>query len=369
MNFREQIALDRVDSVYRKAAVLRYLAAAALLCASLQASETEESLRQSLPASSATRLRLEADWGSVNVKPSASSAIDVEVLFHGNPPSRREFDRMLHDFSLKLTQQGSEVTAEALFTHGWEPVLSYMLDGGLFSGHAICHNWHCLVYSSWLDEIEIRIAVPRQFGVNLSTSGGGISVSQLKGEVNAHSSGGWLSFDRVEGPINANTSGGGISLIGVTGRSTVRTSGGWIRVSDTTGDVDASTSGGWISIDTAAGRIRAHTSGGWIDAKGVSGSLDASTSGGPVTAAFIAQPRQECRISTSGGWINVSLPHDAHVDLDASASGGGVTTDFPVPYTHEHRQNELHAPINGGGPLFSIHTSGGWINVKKSGAI
>lgn len=349
--------------------MLRYLVAAALFCASLQASETEESLRRSLPASSATRLRLEADWGSINVKPSSGPAVDVEVHFHGDPPSRREFDRMLRDFSLKLTQQGSEITAEALFTHGWEPLVSYMLDGGLFSGHSICRNWHCLVYSSWLDEVEIRITVPRQFGVNLSTSGGGIYVSQLKGEVNAHTSGGWLSFDRVEGPVNANTSGGGIALLGVKGKSTVRTSGGWIRVSDTSGDVDASTSGGWISIDTASGRIRAHTSGGWIDAKGVSGSLDASTSGGPVTAAFVAQPRQECRISTSGGWINVSLPQDAHVDLDASTSGGGVTTDFPVPSVHERRHTELHAPINGGGPLFSIHTSGGWINVKKSGAI
>jgi hypothetical protein len=135
------------------------------------------------------------------------------------------------------------------------------------------------------------------------------------------------------------------------------------------GDLDASTSGGWISIDTASGRIKAHTSGGWITAHAISGPIDASTSGGGVTADLVAQPRAECRLYTSGGWINLSLPSDAHVDLDASTSGGGVTTDFPAAFADEHNHSTLRAPLNGGGPLVYLHTSGGWIHVKRSGGI
>jgi len=192
----------------------------------------------------------------------------------------------------------------------------------------MCHDWHCLIYSRWLDEVEIRVAVPRQFDSNLTTSGGGIAVSQMKGEVTAHTSGGWLRFDRVEGRINATTSGGGIDLLGVTGKSSVHTSGGWIRVSDTSGDVDASTSGGWISIDTASGRIKAHTSGGSINARAISGPLDVSTSGGGVTAALVAQPVKNAASLLPAAGLTLVCP-PTRMWISTPPQRRRVTTDFP----------------------------------------
>jgi Putative adhesin len=349
--------------------VLRFIVATLMCAASVYGFDTEESVRKSVPVSSANHLKLNADFGSIAVLPGAGKRVDVEVFLRGDPPSRREFDRMLHDFSLKVTQQGSEIGVEATFTQGWEPLLSFMLDGGLFSSHQICHNWRCLVYSSWLEEVEFRIAVPAQFDANVATAGGSISVSRLKGAVIAHTSGGSLRFDRIDGPVNGSTSGGGISVVRATGRTVVHTSGGPISITDTTGDVDASTSGGPISLSTVSGRVKAHTSGGWIDAKEISGAVDVSTSGGSVTASIVAQPRQDCSFSTSGGSINLSLPKDARVNLDASTSGGSVSTDFPVPYTDDRHHSELRAPLNGGGPLLHLHTSGGSIHVRSAGAL
>ena len=351
--------------------------AAALVCAAsvygfAPASETEESVRKSAPVSRATHLRLNAEFGSIHIQPAPvqpgpEKAVNVEVHFRGDPPSRREFDQMLRDFSLKVEQQGSEVTVNAMFIHGWEPLLSFIVDNAFSFRHPICHDWRCLVYSSWLEEVEFRITVPQQFDINVATSGGSIFVGSLKGEVTAHTSGGWLRFDRIEGPVNGTTSGGGITLTGTRGRAVVRTSGGPIRVSDADGDVDAYTSGGPIAIDGVSGRVKARTSGGWIDARGVTAAIDASTSGGWVTASLHGQPQQECRISTSGGSITVSLAKNVHVNLDASTSGGGVSTDFPVPYTGDRHQSELRAPLNGGGPLLYLHTSGGSINVRRAG--
>jgi hypothetical protein len=352
--------------------VLRFLAAALACAASVYGSETEESVRKSVPVSAATHLRLNAEFGSINVQPGTSRSgtakdVDVEVHFRGDPRTRREFDQMLRDFSLKVEQQGSEVSVNATFIHGWEPLVSFIFDNLFYSPHPICHNWRCLVYSSWLEEVEFRITVPRQFDANVATSGGSIFVGTLKGEVIAHTSGGWLRFDRIEGPINGSTSGGGITLTGNRGRAVIHTSGGPIRISDSDGDVDAYTSGGPIQIDGVSGRVKAHTSGGSIDAQGITGAIDASTSGGWVTASLRGQPQQECRIYTAGGSINVSLAGDARVNLDASTSGGVVSTDFLVPYTGDRHQTELRAPINGGGPLFYLHTSGGWINVRRAG--
>jgi hypothetical protein len=81
---------------------------------------------------------------------------------------------------------------------------------------------------------------------------------------------------------------------------------------------------------------------------------------------LLAQPQQECRLSTSGGSINVSLPKDAHLNLDASTSGGRVSTDFPEHPMSDRHHRALRVPLNGGGPLLYLHTSGGGISVRRA---
>ncbi len=342
--------------------MLRLLATAFACTTLVYAVESEYQVRRALPVSAATRLTLNAEFGSISVQPGGGRSVEVEASFRGIPPSRDEFDRMLRDFRLDVTEQGSEVRVNATFQDGWKPMPFPIL----LAGHAICRNGHCLEYSAWLRDLEYRVTVPSQFSVDVATSGGPISVSGLKGEVNAHTSGGSLHFDRIDGPVNGRTSGGSITLAGVKGRTVVHTSGGSIHISEVAGDVDASTSGGSISVDRVSGSIRAHTSGGGISVGGATGAIDASTSGGSVTALLLAQPQQECRLSTSGGSIRVSLPKDAHLNLDASTSGGRVSTDFPEHAMNNRHHRALRVPLNGGGPLLYLHTSGGGISVRRA---
>ena len=348
---------------------MRLFLITALVCASSAcASETEETVRKSVSASNATLLKLDADFGSISVRSASAPTVSVEVDFQGYPPDRAEFNRMLHDFRLDVAQHGSEIRVEGIFVHGWEPAISFIIDNLFSGGNSICRRWQCLSYSRWLRSMDYRITVPKQFSADVTTAGGPITVSDLKGEVTAHTSGGPLRFDRIDGPVNGSTSGGGITLNSTKGRVVAHTSGGPIRMTDITGDVDASTSGGGISIEGASGRVKAHTSGGPIDAIDIGGPIDASTSGGGVTASLSAQPKGECRFYSSGGPIVVKIPSGSRVNLDASSSGGGVSTDFPVEYHSDHR-NELRTALNGGGPLLYVHTSGGGIRILQTGSL
>ncbi len=308
--------------------MLRLLTVALVCVSFVQAVDTEDKVRKSVPAASATRLTLNAEFGAIRVQPGDGTGVQVEVYFRGIPPSRSEFDRMLRDFKLDVEQSGSNIRVSGTFQAGWKPMLSF----GLFNfHHPICRNGECLEYSSWLREVEYRVTVPQKFSAAVETSGGPISVSNLKGKVDAH------------------------------------TSGGPIRIAEVAGDVDASTSGGPISIERTSGRVKAHTSGGPIEISEATGAVDASTSGGPVRASLAAQPREECRLNTSGGSIDVSLGRNIHMDLDASTSGGRVWTDFAVPAGGDRHPREIHAPLNGGGPRLYLHTSGGGISVRKVG--
>jgi hypothetical protein len=318
-----------------------------LACASfLFAVDTEEHVRKSAPVTSATRLVLNADVGSIHLEPGASTSVDVDVSFHGFPLSREEFDRMRRDFTLDVVQQGSEIRVTGAFHKGWVPVFEFLPI--ILGGQTMCRDWKCLEYGRWLREVEYRVTVPEKFNADVETDGGPITVS------------------RVNGELNARTSGGGITVDGGKGRALVHTSGGPIYIKQSAGDVDASTSGGPISIDGNLGRVRAHTSGGPIWIRDAAGAIDASTSGGGVRASLVGQPKEGCRLSTSGGSIDVTLSRNVHVDLEASTSGGRVWTDFPVPVSDERHSHELRAPLNGGGPLLYLHTSGGGISVRHA---
>jgi hypothetical protein len=343
--------------------VLRLLLAALAFASFLHAVDPEDHVRKSTPVTSATRLVLNADVGSIRLQSGIERTVDVDVVFRGSPPSRAEFDRMRRDFTLDITQQGSDIRVKGAFHRGWEPMLAFW---PFFVGHKLCRNWECLEYGSWLREVEYRVTVPEKFNADVETSVGPISVSNLKGDVSARTSGGSLSFDGVEGGVNGQTSGGGVTVEGGKGKAVVHTSGGPIRIKEAAGDVDASTSGGPIFIERNLGRIRARTSGGGIEIHEATGGIDASTSGGGVNVSLAGQPKEDCRLDTSGGSINVSLSKDIHVDLDASASGGGVRTNFAVAGNDERHQGQLRTRLNGGGPLLYLHTSGGGISIQHA---
>src|ERR1700746_404551 len=61
-------------------------------------------------------------------------------------------------------------------------------------------------------DFRFVISVPENFNLDLKTSGGGIAVEQLAGDVKSETSGGGLKFTEVRGPIHGHTSGGGIKL-------------------------------------------------------------------------------------------------------------------------------------------------------------
>ena len=271
-------------------------------------------------------LTLETDLGSIEVKTSNRNEVDVEVAFRPRSGSRRRIEDILEDFTVDFDQRGDDVfvTAEYLGRGQgfWDSVGRYL-------------------------RVEFYVTVPKKYNVDLRTSGGGISVDDLEGEARSKTSGGSLSFGRIQGSVYGRTSGGSIEL------------------DECGGEVDVKTSGGSISIGRVTGDVVAHTSGGSIHVDEVMGSIDAGTSGGSVTATISEQPKDDCRLTTSGGTINVYLAEDVGVYVNAGTSGGRVRTEFPVTIRGEISKRKLQAKINGGGPELYLRTSGGSIYLNE----
>ncbi len=309
--------------------------------AGLMLAETEDSFRKSVPVEASKKLSLTLDFASIKVEGGASNNVELEAVFAGNPPSRKDFDRMMADFDFTVTRSGSDLRIKGEFKTGWKNVSLF----GNF-GHHYCNYGKCLEYD-WLRRMEVRARVPSQFATDLRTSGGSITVGDLRGETTARTSGGSLHFGHIDGPVNGETSGGSITLLSGKGRAYVRTSGGSIRIEEMAGEVDADTSGGQIDILKTTGRVTAHTSGGGI---------------------HIGEAANAVEASTSGGGITVAMRSSSKFDVDAETSGGSVSSEFEViGAVNSARHEHLRGSVNGGGPMLRLRTSGGGIHIRRAG--
>ncbi|MBI2505857.1 MAG: hypothetical protein HYW07_21800 [Candidatus Latescibacteria bacterium] len=214
----------------------------------------------------------------------------------------------------------------------------------------------------WDDvELEFHLSVPQVYNLDLQTSGGGISIGDLEGQVLAKTAGGGIEVGQIKnGKVDVETAGGGIEVAGIQGGDCLaKTAGGGIDIGEVSGSVNAQTAGGGIDIKKAGGEVRAMTAGGGIDigeggikvyaetAGGgidigpVQGSVEARTAGGGID---IGPAGGDVRAQTAGGGIRIG---ESQGTVDAETAGGGITVE------------------GSGGPV-RVHTSGGGIEITKA---
>lgn len=303
-------------------ATARIVAVIATMLITSAAVAEQRSYDKRLDAPPGGHLVFAADVGSVAIVGSDAPAVVIHADLHGS----QEFLDRLH-ISAEQTSSGVMVTAR--LTHdGW-------------------FGW-----SGWLDwlgsgssRVRFQVEVPRNYPVDLRTSGGGIDLRGLNAQVDARTSGGGIVIQDIAGAVDAHTSGGSVEAERLTGSARLTSSGGGIEVTDSTGDVFARTSGGGIRLQNDDGKVDGHTSGGEIRAE--------------------LRANRGITLDTSGGGITLRLPPNTGGSVDAATSGGRVTSDLPFTTTQIGDGSHLRGTIGGGGPSIYLHTSGGGIHLEQ----
>jgi hypothetical protein len=165
----------------------------------------------------------------------------------------------------------------------------------------------------------------------------------------------------------------------------VRTGDGSVEISNSIGAVDIHTGDGQIIVSGAKGNIRLSTGDGQIQAKGLDGQLDASSGDGQIQiegrldslnlktndGSIDARLATGSRISTSwsvrtgDGNVILRLPENFQADLDAHTGDGRIKVDFPITTTGKAGGSQLRGKINGGGPVLTVGTGDGSIDILK----
>src|SRR3954468_7947143 len=307
---------------------------------------SEENVSQTLDGAPGGRLIVDVDFGTIDV--SAGPDDKISVIVHRKIDSDNDAQEKEYFAStpVSVSKDGNTVTIRARRRDKEKNM-----------------NWsgRCNM------DARYTVHVPKSFNSELRTGGGTIMVAEITGTMSADTSGGKLKFTHLKGATGATTSGGSIELNGCEGPLKVDTSGGRIDATEGSGSLEARTSGGSIVVRNFAGDTKVETSGGRLAFENVNGKIFGRTSGGSISVQLKPPVPGDVNLEPSAGSIDLVVPADAGLDIEAEASSGRVTSDLPFTGTRTDRDS-MKGKINGGGKSVVLRSGAGSISIKPASA-
>jgi hypothetical protein len=170
----------------------------------------DDTIKRSFDVGYGGTLTIDTDIGAIEVETADTKKVEIEILIDSR--DRDDLERLREEFEIDFKHNGDDVTVtmENKRKNRW---------GNWWRGG---NRW----------KVRFYVTVPREYNLDMRTSGGSISVEDLEGEVYAKTSGGSLDFGNIKGRVEGKTSGGSISLGEVDGPVDVHTSGGNISLKE-----------------------------------------------------------------------------------------------------------------------------------------
>jgi translation initiation factor IF-1 len=153
------------------------------------------------------------------------------------------------------------------------------------------------------------VAVKDSFKVD--TTNGGITVSNIGGEIIAHTTNGTLLMENIRGDVELDTTNGTITA------------------NDVDGDVSADTTNGKIIANRISGKVEADTTNGSITLTDVLKKVTGDTTNGGITVRSTSLGG-DWELDTTHGNIVIYLPEQANFEIKGSAGYKNIKSDFPL---------------------------------------
>jgi len=285
-------------------------------------------------------LNAKSSGGGIEVKTHDQKAVVVQVFIRKNgrvlSPSDPSVADVLKDFDLDIEKNGSVVTANVE---------------------------RKVKFSSWKNVgISLTIIVPREMSCNVSSSGGGLKISNVAGTHNFKSSGGGVQLENITGTTEASSSGGGVKATNHKGDIHLSSSGGGVTLNESRGNVFAHSSGGGVHLTNIHGNADAASSGGGVSITGEAGYVKAKSSGGPVRVN-ISNLSKELYLESSGGGVDAVIKNGDQLGLDLDLSSDKVNIELHN-FSGKAEKNRVKGTMNNGGIPVYMRASGGNVNVR-----
>lgn len=285
-------------------------------------------------------LNARSSGGGIEVKGADQNEVTVQVFIRKNgkvlAPSDPSVRDILEDFDLDIEKNGPAITA----------VVERKMNFGFWKNVGI----------------SLTVLTPRDMSCNVSSSGGGLRISNVKGTHDFSSSGGGVKLENVAGTTKASSSGGGVHATNQNGDVRLNSSGGGVTLEEAYGRVYAHSSGGGVHLENIHGDVEAGSSGGGVSVTGEVGYVKAKSSGGSVRVN-IGKLSKELHLESSGGGVDAVIRNGDQLGLDLDLSSEKVSINLRN-FSGKSEKDRVIGAMNGGGIPVYMHASGGNVNVR-----
>ncbi|MGQ8337417.1 DUF4097 family beta strand repeat-containing protein [Sunxiuqinia sp. A32] len=287
------------------------------------------------------KLHAVSSGGGVTVQAHDQAKVVIQAFVRKNgkliSPTDRSLDEVLDDFDIDFSKSGSTISA-------------------IVKRKSLMNFWRNNV------GISLTITVPKEMSCEVSSSGGGLKISGVKGTHEFSSSGGGVKLENTSGTTKASSSGGSVKAANHNGDIRLSSSGGGVSLNGAHGRVYAHSSGGGVHLEDIHGAADASSSGGGVSVTGEASSVKAKSSGGSVHVD-IRNLTEELYLQSSGGGVSAIIHGGDQLGLDLDLSSGRVNIDLHN-FSGTSEKDRVKGSMNGGGIPVYMHASGGNVNVE-----
>jgi len=321
-------------------------------------------------------------FGNVEVRPSESNRVILDVKKTVRAANRAEADRLAHDFTFAVTNEGGK----------------YRIASNKDGGTSVTGVPRQRFKSS------LAIQLPRRSTLRIENRNGRVSVQDLTGDENIVNRFGDIEIQNINGEVRVENRNGGVTVEEVSdsvvinnsySNTTAKNVGGNLEIETHHGSVDVSgvkgnaaitNSFAPINVENVQGSLTINGRNNSVQAQHVDGDLTVDSSyenvtvddpkgavkissrNGEVTLSFEKPPQNDVTVRAQYGTVRLNLPSSSSFNVDARTEFGEIDSEFEgLSRDNSRRERLLAGQVGSGGPTIKIDLRNGSFHLGKRG--
>ena len=335
--------------------------------------------QESVPAGS--EIEIVNLFGSVEVRPSDSDRIVVDVRKTIRANDKAQADRLDGDFTFFVRLEGSKYRiASNRDESGFDGTPRQRFKSSLTvqvpkrsTVHVDNRNGRVAVHDlagspnivNRYGEIEIRNIDGE---LHLENRNGSVTVQDITGGVVINNRYANTTVRNIGADLEIETRNGSVDVSGVKGNVTIGNSYAPISVENVQGQLTIMGRNNSVDVDHVEGDIRADNSYQNVSIKDPRGAVTVTTRNGDVTVSFVKAPTKDVSIEARYANVTLELPSGSAFNIDARTQYGEVDSDFEgLNISRSNREKNMTGQFGQAGPHLGITTRNGNIRLEKRG--
>jgi len=326
-------------------------------------------------------------YGQVDVRPSDSDRVILDVKKTVRAANKDEADRLEKDFTFSISNEGSKyrIASNRDYSVGFNRPFSQGFQRQRYKSSMTIQvpRRSTLRLENRNGRVSIQDVtgnhdVVNRFGqVDIRNITGQLEIENRNGSITVQDVSEWVkinnrfsstSVKNVGGNLDITARNGSVDVSGVKGNATISNSFAPITVENVQGDLTINGRNNSLDVQRVDGDLRAESSFQNVTIRDARSSVNINSRNGDLLLSFVRPPQKNIQISSRFGNVTLELPPGSSFTIDARTQFGQVDSEFEGLSTNRsNRERSLSGHFGQGGAQITISARNGDIHLARRG--